>query len=135
MLLLGYPGDLPHLIDSMILYGCLLGFNGPPSLTISKNLETTFLDADKMTKTLQEDLRLGRVEQCRPKAPFISSLLGFVLKPNGKLRRIHHLSHPHKKSTNDGIEKTYRYLEYARIQEVCEHIMIVGRGAYIIKRD
>jgi hypothetical protein len=52
MLLLGYPGDLPHLINSMILYRCLLGFDGPPSLTISKNLETAFLDADKMTKTL-----------------------------------------------------------------------------------
>ena len=89
-----YPGELPKLIDGIITYGCKIGFTGPHDRHVLKNLSTALLDAPKMTATLLEDLELKRVLQVDCECPFIGSPLRFVPKPSGKLRRIHHLSHP-----------------------------------------
>jgi hypothetical protein len=56
-----YSGELPKLINGIIIYRCKIGFTGPYNHHISKNLSTTLLDALKMTATLLEDLELKRV--------------------------------------------------------------------------
>jgi hypothetical protein len=134
-LLQPYPGDLGHIINGIITYGCRLGFEGPPTRTISRNLKTTLLDEDKMTDMLEKDLILRRVIRSDGRFPFICSPLGFVPKPGGKLRRIYHLLYPCTQSTNDGIQQEYGYLQYARVFDVCNTILLAGRGAWIMKRD
>jgi hypothetical protein len=134
-LLQPYPGDLGYTINGIITYGCRLGFKGPPTRTISQNLKTALLDEEKMTDMLEKDLVLHRVARSDGCFPFICSPLGFVPKPGGKLRRIHHLSYPYKQSTNDGIQQEYGYLQYARVFDVCNAILLAGRGAWIMKRD
>ena len=88
-----------------------------------------------MTDMLEKDLILRRVIRSDGRFPFICSPLGFVPKPRGKLRRIYHLLYPCTQSTNDGIQQEYRYLQYARVFDVCNTILLAGRGAWIIKRD
>jgi hypothetical protein len=109
-LLKGYPGLLPSQIDGMITYGCKLGYEGPLERIVATNLSTAQLDPKSMTKMLQDDLQLRRVSKSLSTFPFICSPLGFVPKPNRKLRCIHYLSHPRKSGTNAGIAKDYRYL-------------------------
>ena len=128
-LLQPYPGDLGQIIDGIITYGCRLGFEGPQARIISQNLKTALLDEDKMTDMLRKDLILQRVTRSDGCFPFICSPLGFVPKPGGKLRRIHHLLYPTKQSTNDRIQQEYRYLQYARVFDVCDAILLAGRGA------
>lgn len=130
-----YPGSLGCIINGIILYGCRIGYNGPHVRKISKNLSTVNLDPDTLSKMLLEDLALGRIEEVTSNMPFMCSPLGFVPKPNGKLRRIHHLSHPQKSSTNNGIEEQYGYLEYSRVSEVCSFIIKAGKGCLIMKND
>ena len=119
----------------MITYGCKLGYEGPLERIVATNLSTAQLDPKSMTKMLQDDLQLRRVSKLLSTFPFICSPLGFVPKPNRKLRCIHHLSHPRKSGTNAGIAKDYGYLQYARIHDVCNQILIAGKGAFIMKRD
>ena len=102
-LLAQYPGDLLVLINGIITYGCKVGFKGPLSHHISKNLSTALLDALRMTAMLLEDLELRQVVLVNKQYPFMCSLLGFVLKPNRKLQQIHHLLHPWNASTNNRI--------------------------------
>jgi hypothetical protein len=56
-----YPGELPKLIDGIIIYRCKIGFIGYYNRHVLKNLSTALLDAQKMTATLLEDLKLKRV--------------------------------------------------------------------------
>jgi hypothetical protein len=126
---------LAQKIDGMITYGCKLGYEGPLERITTNNLSTAQLDPESMTQMLEADLQLKRVSRSTGEFPFISSPLGFVPKPNGKLRRIHHLSHPRKSGTNAGIAKEYGYLQYVRIYDVCAHILAAGRGSFIMKRD
>ena len=130
-----YPGELPKLIDGIITYGYKIGFTGPHNHHLSKNLSTALLDAPKMTATLLEDLKRKRVLQVDGESPFIGSPLGFVPKPGGKLRRIHHLSHPRNSSTNDGIKQSKAAFRYETVRRVCKQVLQAGRGCYIMKRD
>jgi hypothetical protein len=99
-----YPGELPKLIDGIIIYGCKIGFTGPHNRHVSKNLSTALLDALKIIVTLLEDLKRKRVLEVDRESPFIGSPLGFVPKPGRKLRRIYYLLYPRNLSINDGIK-------------------------------
>jgi hypothetical protein len=56
-----YPSELLKLIDSIIIYGCKIGFIGPHNRYILKNLFIALLDALKIMVTLLKDLELKRV--------------------------------------------------------------------------
>ena len=73
--------------------------------------------------------------------PLIVSPMNTVPKANEDERRvIFDLSWPHGASVNDGISKT-KYLgelinlHYASVEQVCQMVMRVGKGAHIYKRD
>jgi hypothetical protein len=56
-----YPGELPKLIDGIIIYRCKIGFIRHHNRHVSKNLSIALLDAPKITATLLEDLKLKQV--------------------------------------------------------------------------
>ena len=105
ILLRHYPGPLYLLLLLVLQFGCLLGYTGPPTQILSNNLASALLDPQIITEKLRDDLSSGRVIPATQSYPFISSPLGLVPKPNGGLRRIHHLSHPQGSSVNDFILK------------------------------
>ena len=98
-----YPGNLPKILADILKFGCLLGYNGPKVLILSDNLPTAKNDPDTIEKKIADDLLHRRIVVTNATLPFISSPLGFVPKPDGSWRRIHHLSYPAGKLTNDGI--------------------------------
>ena len=89
-----------------------------------------------LSKDLDEQIQLHRVVPVREPPPhFMSSPLGLVPNPNGKWRRIHHLSHPRKGSVTYHIPAEWGALEYTSFDEALEALLDVGRGAYLVKRD
>ena len=94
ILLQYYPGPLYLWLVLILQFGCLFGYEGPPTSIHSKNLTSALLDPQIIAQKLQDNLRSGRVIPATQKYPFISSPLGLVPKSTGGLRRIHHLSHP-----------------------------------------
>jgi hypothetical protein len=130
-----YPGNLSEIIEGIIRYGCLLGYEGPDRHILSENLPTANNDPLTMERKIAEDLSCGRITVTDTSPPFISSPLGFAPKPDGSWRRIHHLSHPPRKSTNDGIPIPARAIKYTCLDEVYAMIRQAGRGCTLIKRD
>lgn len=112
-----------------------MGYTGPPTLIHSENLTSALLDPQSITQKLQDDLSSGRVIPATQTYPFISSPLGLVPKPNGGLRRIHHLSHPRGTSVNDFISKEASHLRYTSLSKIIQLILQAGRHCVIIKKD
>jgi hypothetical protein len=134
----GYPGELPTIITNILRYGCLLGYEGPQRLILSRNLDTANNDPETMEKKITDDLHQQRIIQTEttpPTSPFMSSPLGFVPKPDGTWRRIHHLSHPPRRSTNDGIPLPARAIEYICLSDVYAMVRQAGKGCILLKKD
>ena len=137
--------DYPEkeVIDAIIgiaKFGARIGFGGErKGQRIERNLET----ANDLPRILEEDIqeqtsydRLTKYDSVESLPPcFYSSPLGLVDKPNGKKRRIHHLSYPAGESVNDGIPEAFGEISYATIGDVIAAIQCLGRGATMIKRD
>ena len=119
----------------ILRFGALIGYQGPDAHIISRNLSSALLDANVIQQKLKDDLLVGRVIPAAQINPFISSPLGLVPKPNGGLRRIHHLSFLRGSSVNDFIPKEAANLKYATLENILTRIRRAGRGATIIKKD
>lgn len=130
-----YKGALPSQLILILRFGALLGYQGPPANITSHNLSSALLDSTVIQEKLEQDLILGRVIPATQSSPFISSPLGLVPKPNGGLRRIHHLSYPRGSSVHDFIPKEAANLKYAILANVLARIRRAGRGVVIIKKD
>ena len=116
-------------------HGCLLGYTGPETLLLSKNLPSATLDPDTITAKLRGDLQLGRVIRVEPTFPYISSPLGLVPKHDGGLRRIHHLSYPRTRSVNCFIPEASSTLQYASFQDILDMVIQAGQGCTLVKKD
>lgn len=91
-----------------------IGYQGPKTCILSKNLSSADEDPDILTKDLERQLQFNRVTKLtKPIKYFISSPLGLVPKASEGFRRIHHLSHPKGTSVNCNIPKEFGSLEYA----------------------
>ena len=88
-----------------------------------------------MEKKIADDLLHRRIVLTNATLPFISSLLGFVSKPDGSRCRIHHLSYPAGKSTNDGIPIIAHAIEYVTLENIFNMVVRTGRGCLLIKKD
>ena len=102
---------------------------------MSKNLASALLDSQIITEKLKDNLLSGQLIPFTQSYPFISSPLGLVPKPNGGLRRIHHLSHPRGSSVNDFISKEASNLRYTSLRKVTDMVLQAGRHCVIIKKD
>jgi ribonuclease HI len=134
-LLAQYPGNLPQILQGIVRHGCLLGYTGPETFILSKNLQSATLDPDTITTKLYDDLQRGRVIRIEPKFPYISSPLGLVPKHDGGFRRIHHLSHPRTHSVNFFILEAFSSLQYASFQDILDMVIQAGKGCILIKKD
>lgn len=110
-----YPSPLGLHLYNILIYGALVGYEGPETLIISKNLSSALLDPTTINTKLRDDLNLGRVEIVTGDRPFICSPLGLVPKPGG-WRRIHHLSHPPSHSVNHHIAEKSSELKYSKFE-------------------
>lgn len=129
-----YPSPLGLYLYNILIYGALVGYEGPQTLIISKNLSSALLDPTTINTKLRDDLVLGRVEKVTGDRPFICSPLGLVPKPGG-WRRIHHLSYPRHQSVNHHIPDKCAELKYTKFEEVLDMIREGGRSSVILKRD
>ena len=130
-----YPGNLSKILTDILKFGCLLGYNGPKVLILSDNMPTAKNDPDTMEKKITDDLLHRRIVITSATTPFISSPLGFVPKPDGSWRRIHHLSYPAGRSTNDGIPLIARAIVYITLENIFNMVVRAGRGCLLIKKD
>ena len=87
-LLRPYSGSLPSLINRIITYSCKISYSSPQISRTSRNLPTAQLLPKTMSKLILDNLRLGRVSKQSSTELYVCSLVGFVLKPNGKLCKI-----------------------------------------------
>lgn len=136
-----YPEkDVIDAIVGIARFGARIGFIGiREGQRIAENLPT----AAELPAVLKEDIweqtthdRLTKYDSVATLPPFFySSPLGLVDKPNGKKRRIHHLSYPPHESVNDGIPEEFGEITYASISEVISSIQQLGHGATMVKRD
>ena len=83
---------------------------------------------------------VGPFERSPFSVPLMVSPINTVPKDDDDRRVIMDLSWPHGCSVNDGISKDYYLgelvdLHYASVEEVCQMVMMVGKGALIYKRD
>ena len=129
-----YPSPLGLYLYNILIYGALVGYEGPQTLIISKNLSSALLDPTTINTRLRDDLVLGRVEKVTGDRPFICSPLGLVPKPGG-WRRIHHVSYPCHHSVNHHIPEKCTELKYIKFEEVLDMIREGGRSSVILKRD
>ena len=102
----------------ILRFGASLGYEGPLLTITSPNLSSALLDPAVIRQKLDQDIFSGRVISATQLSPFISSPLGLVLKQNGDLRRIHHLSYSRGSSVNDFILKEAVNLKYATLANV-----------------
>jgi hypothetical protein len=113
----------------------MIGYSGPEQAYISPNLKSANLALGIITTRIAKDLSCGRIVDSTTDSPFISSLLGFVPKPDNSLRRIHYLSFPIRTLVNDGIPIDASYLYYTTITRIFALIVQAGKHSVIIKRD
>jgi hypothetical protein len=137
-LLRHYPGNLQTVLTSILRFGALIGYEGPPQKIISKNHSTVDLAPGEISAKLKADLASHRIaifpspHTC---SQFISSPLGLVPKHDGGLRRIHDLSYPLQHSVNAHINPTYGSLKYTKIDDILKKVIRAGRNCLIMKRD
>lgn len=139
-LLYEYPdSELPQIIDDILLFGALIGYDGPTICRISDNLSNAHEYPELLTTKIRTDLENGLVRkiELEPGEPFVASPLGFAPKPkpNGDRRQIHHLSYPRGESVNDYIDETFAYLKYVAFRQVLSMVLLAGRGCIVLKRD
>jgi len=53
-----YPGSLPHTLFGVLIFGAMLGFEGPETLRRSENLTSAELDSAVIKKQIEKDLPL-----------------------------------------------------------------------------
>lgn len=88
-----------------------------------------------LSKDLEEQITHNRVTKLDViPEHFISSPLGLEPKPNGKWRRIHHLSHPRGRSVNCHIPIEYGSLESTSVDEAIATLLNIGKGAILQSR-
>ena len=121
-------------------FGARIGFIGESrGQRIASNLLTAGQLPDILRKDLQEQMESDRlmIYEKMGDLPhvFYSSPLGLVDKPNGKKRRIHHLSHPPGQSVNDGIPLEFGEITYSTVNDVIAIVQRLGQGTVMIKRD
>ena len=86
-----------------------------------------------MDDQIQADLARGRIAETTLTTPFISSPLGFVPKPDGSWRKIHHLSFPEGSSVNNHISPEAAYIHYVSFERVLEMALEAGPGCMIVR--
>ena len=123
-LLNAYLGPLQIHLPMILCFGAQLGYNGPETLILSKNLASALVDTEIIDKKLADDLKCRKVENVlNPTLPFISSPLGLVPKHDEGWKKIHHLSHHVERSVNNHIPDGAGEMRYTWFQDVLRMVI------------
>ena len=131
------------LVAKELIDGFCHGFRIPstasPPAKPPRNLKSIFEHPEAVRKKVEAELQLGRFAGpffAPPLPNFICSPLGVVPKKDpGSFRLIHHLSHPHGLSVNDGIDRELCKVSYASFDYAISLVQKVGPTAYLAKAD
>ena len=131
--------DFVKYIISGISNGFDIGFQGPDSSYIARNMKSIKEHPDIIEKYVNEEVSAGRILgpfSFPPLSNFRCSPIGVVEKKNsGKFRTIMNLSFPEGQSVNDGIDKEYFSLSYITVDTAIDLILSAGRGSFLTKID
>ena len=135
----GYDKIKTKYLEIGFLEGFRLGFNGVLNKKQPPNLKSA-LDLPEVTKEkIIKEIRANRVEgpfDLPPKSNLHISIIGLQPKKvEGEYRLIHHLSYPEGLSVNDGIDQTYKSVQYQSIDDAISAIKWLGKGCYMAKTD
>ena len=133
--LLLYPKDLSPLIKGILTYSTQIGVTALLLVCIYLNQLPSNTDLGVITIKIITNLPINCIAICPPKV-ICCSPLGLVLKPDGTFRCIYNLSL--LKScwglfVNAAILEAYSTLTYSTVNEILAFILLVGRGAVILK--
>lgn len=120
-------------------YGFRLGYEGPRLSRTSSNLPSCVEFPEVISKSLQNEVNLGRVMGPFVSAPFSNfqvSPIGCVPKKTpGEFRMIHHLSFPSEASINDFICDELSTTQYASFDDAANLLVNLGRHSLMSKTD
>jgi hypothetical protein len=137
-LLAGHPEpSLARNLVGILTFGASIGVATPDSITPRGDCSNYFTDEPTIAearKYVAKEHAAGRLAPSIDPNLFIAPL-GMVPKPDGTLRRIHDLSWPPGASVNDAIPRDYGSLTYTTVDRVIEHVLSLGTGCIIMKRD
>ncbi len=122
----------------IVCFEAELGYEGPSNAFIlSNNLASALKDPAIVEKKLRDNLASGRVMQVQEllTPPFIYLPLGLVPKQDESWRKIHHLSHPQRKSVNQYVPDGAGELRYTCFYKVLKRVIRAGRHCIILKSD
>jgi len=100
--------------------------------SVCKNYLSLYNNEDLISKKIVTNLALGRIQATNSA---VTSPLGLVPKADGGFRRIYDLSLPKGSLVNDSIDLAWATLHYTRVETILAHVIIAGRGCYLVKRD
>lgn len=126
-----------------LLEGFLNGFSiqytGPRSPRDAKNLRSTTLNPELISRQIEKEVNAGRVAgpfSKRPLPNLIVSPIGLVPKKTpGEFRMIHHLSFPPGESVNDFIDPALCTVQYTSFDEAVSMVQSLGRHCKLFKCD
>ena len=135
-----YPADRVHSLLDQITGGVRIGRSPADSQVISPNWPSAFEHRDKVSEIIRDDLEAGRLYGPFSEPPFqnfiVSPLGAFTKRNSSKIRLIHDLSFPHKKSVNDLIDKEEFSLSYSSVEDASHVCRGLGPGpVYMAKLD
>ncbi|XP_041440120.1 uncharacterized protein LOC121400643 [Xenopus laevis] len=128
-----------ELIREGFLVGFCIPFQSGAGGQDCRNLRSASEHPEVIRKKLATEVELGRMAGpfMVPPVPNLRlSPLGVVPKKEaGKFRLIHHLSHPHGSSVNDGIDEETAHVTYTSFDVAVRLVRTCGRGALMAKVD
>ena len=118
--------------------GVSLGFIGPHTPHLSRNIASATKHPDVICAELEKEVTAGRVLgplEHIPMETFRSSGLGAIPKKGGKWMMILHLSAPLGNSVNDGIDKDQFPIQYSTVDKAISLVTSLGAGAVMAMVD
>ena len=119
--------------------GFHIPFHGQITFHEPSNLKSARIHHAVIEQKIEKELHLGRIAGPfteKPLPNFIVSPIGVVPKKEpDTYRMIHHLSHPHGFSVNDGISEMYTKVTYATVDDAIAILRQLQPGAFLSKTD
>ena len=138
-LLRSHPNQplVAYIVDGL-RNGFDIGYTGPFTDTLPKNLKSADQNKQHIQKAINKEISRGHTAGPFPTPPFPInhiSPLGAAPKPDGSIRLIMDLSQPRGNSVNDFISKDEFPCHYTPFDEATRLIMQMGPGCFLTKVD
>ena len=138
-LLRSHPNQplVAYIVDGL-RNGFDIGYTGPFTDTLPKNLKSADQNKQHIQKAINKEISRGHTAGPFSSPPFPlthCSPIGAAPKKDGSVRIIMDLSQPHGLSINDCISKEDFSCEYSHFDDATDLLMNAGRGSLLCKLD